>query len=39
MLRGSDVAQIAKSARSQVSAAFTGRFGNLRYVGPRNINS
>jgi hypothetical protein len=37
-LCGSDVAQVAKPARSQKSAAPTGRFGNLRYVGPRDIN-
>jgi hypothetical protein len=27
------VAQVAKPALSQESAAFSGRFGNLRYVG------
>jgi hypothetical protein len=38
MLCVSIVAQIAKSARSLAAAAFSGRFGNLRYIGPRNIN-
>jgi hypothetical protein len=38
MLRGSIVAQVAKPARSQAAAAFSGRFGNLRYAGPRNIS-
>jgi hypothetical protein len=38
MLRGSVVAQIAKSARSQENAASSGRFGNPRYDGPRNIS-
>jgi hypothetical protein len=38
MSRGSIVAQIAKSARSLATAAFSGRFGNLRYVGSRNIS-
>jgi hypothetical protein len=33
MLRGADVAQVAKPARPQESTAFSGRFGNLRYVG------
>jgi hypothetical protein len=32
------VAQTAKSARSQENAASSGRFGNLRYAGSRNIN-
>jgi hypothetical protein len=31
MLRGGIVAQTAKSARSGKNAAFSGRFGNLRY--------
>jgi hypothetical protein len=38
MLRASDVTQTAKSARSQENAASSGRFGNLRYAGSRNIN-
>jgi hypothetical protein len=32
------VAQVAKPARSQESAAPSGRFGNLRYAGLRNIS-
>jgi hypothetical protein len=38
MLRGVTVAQVAKPARSQENAASSGRFGNLRYVGPYNIS-
>jgi hypothetical protein len=32
MLCGNDVAQVAKPARSQAKAAFSGRSGNLRYI-------
>jgi hypothetical protein len=37
MLRTVTVAQVAKPARSQENAASSGRFGNLRYAGPRSI--
>jgi hypothetical protein len=37
MGRASAVAQVAKPARSQENVAPSGRFGNLRYVGPRNL--
>jgi hypothetical protein len=38
MGRAVTVAQVAKTARSRENAAFSGRFGNLRYVGPHNIS-
>jgi hypothetical protein len=38
MLRAVIVAQVAKPARLQENATSSGRFGNLRYVGPRNLS-
>jgi hypothetical protein len=38
MLHAGAVAQVAKPARPEESATSTGRFGNLRYAGPRNIS-